>query len=326
MKKLIVFITITLIIAASFTVLSANATPEKSDENIQIGISKLISHPALDAIEEGIKDYLNENGIVAAYETQTANGEISTASSIAQLFKTKGKDLVVGIATPTAQALANVFTDIPVVFATVTDPEAAGLMGIENVAGTSDMVPVKEQLNLIERITGAKSIGMVYTSAESNGITLMETMRKACEEKGIELVTASVSNSAEVMMAAQSIIDRVDAMYVSTDNTVISAIASLSEVCSSNNVPLFSSDTTSSFGTEVLMAGGFDYYQSGRLTGEIIKRVLDGEKPEDIGTVYLDKLEIYINLDVAEKLGISIPDDIITDAVYIIENGNEITK
>lgn len=326
MKKLIVFITISLIIAASFTVLSANATPEKSDENIQIGISKLISHPALDAIEEGIKDYLNENGIIAAYETQTANGEISTASSIAQLFKTKGKDLVVGIATPTAQALANVFTDIPVVFATVTDPEAAGLMGIENVAGTSDMVPVKEQLNLIERITGAKSIGMVYTSAESNGITLMETMRKACEEKGIELVTASVSNSAEVMMAAQSIIDRVDAMYVSTDNTVISAIASLSEVCSSNNVPLFSSDTTSSFGTEVLMAGGFDYYQSGRLTGEIIKRVLDGEKPEDIGTVYLDKLEIYINLDVAEKLGISIPDDIITDAVYIIENGSEITK
>ena len=326
MKKLIVFITISLIIAASFTVLSANATPEKSDENIQIGISKLISHPALDAIEEGIKDYLNENGIVAAYETQTANGEISTASSIAQLFKTKGKDLVVGIATPTAQALANVFTDIPVVFATVTDPEAAGLMGIENVAGTSDMVPVKEQLNLIERITGAKSIGMVYTSAESNGITLMETMRKACEEKGIELVTASVSNSAEVMMAAQSIIDRVDAMYVSTDNTVISAIASLSEVCSSNNVPLFSSDTTSSFGTEVLMAGGFDYYQSGRLTGEIIKRVLDGEKPEDIGTVYLDKLEIYINLDIAEKLGISIPDDIITDAVYIIENGSEITK
>lgn len=326
MKKLIVFITISLIIAASFTVLSANATPEKSDENIQIGISKLISHPALDAIEKGIKDYLNENGVVAAYETQTANGEISTASSIAQLFKTKGKDLVVGIATPTAQALANVFTDIPVVFATVTDPEAAGLMGIENVAGTSDMVPVKEQLNLIERITGAKSIGMVYTSAESNGITLMETMRKACEEKGIELVTASVSNSAEVMMAAQSIIDRVDAMYVSTDNTVISAIASLSEVCSSNNVPLFSSDTTSSFGTEVLMAGGFDYYQSGRLTGEIIKRVLDGEKPEDIGTVYLDKLEIYINLDVAEKLGISIPDDILTDAVYIIENGNEITK
>lgn len=326
MKKLIVFITISLIIAASFTVLSANATPEKSDENIQIGISKLISHPALDAIEEGIKDYLNENGVVAAYETQTANGEISTASSIAQLFKTKGKDLVVGIATPTAQALANVFTDIPVVFATVTDPEAAGLMGIENVAGTSDMVPVKEQLNLIERITEAKSIGMVYTSAESNGITLMETMRKACEEKGIELVTASVSNSAEVMMAAQSIIDRVDAMYVSTDNTVISAIASLSEVCSSNNVPLFSSDTTSSFGTEVLMAGGFDYYQSGRLTGEIIKRVLDGEKPEDIGTVYLDKLEIYINLDVAEKLGISIPDDILTDAVYIIENGSEITK
>ena len=326
MKKVIALILILVIVAAaSLSVLSAQGNKE-TDGRIRIGISKLMAHPALDSIEQGIKDYLGEQGINAVYETQTANGEISTASSIAQLFQTEGKDIVVGIATPTAQALANVFQDIPVVYATVTDPESAGLVGLPNVCGTSDMVPVGEQLRIIEEVTGAKRLGMVYTSAESNGITLMETMRKACEEKGIELVTASVSNSAEVMMAAQSIIDRVDAMYVSTDNTVISAIASLSEVCSSNNVPLFSSDTTSSFGTEVLMAGGFDYYQSGRLTGEIIKRVLDGEKPEDIGTVYLDKLEIYINLDVAEKLGISIPDDIITDAVYIIENGSEITK
>ncbi len=321
MKKFIVVIS--LVIAAALTALFAQGSPEL-DGRLKIGISKLIAHPALDSIEQGIKDYLSDNGIDAVFETQTANGEISTAASIAQLFQTEGKDIVVGIATPTAQALANVFTETPVIFATVTDPESAGLLGLPNVCGTSDMVPVKEQLRLIEEVTGAKRIGMVYTSAEANGITLMEAMKAACEEQGIELVTASVSNSSEVMMAAQSIIDRVDAMYVSTDNTVISAIASLSEVCSGSSIPLFSADTTSSFGTEVLLAGGFDYYESGRLTGEVIKRVLDGEQPEAIGTLYLENLEIYVNLDTAAALGIEIPEDILKNASFIIKDGAEI--
>ena len=323
MKKLVTIILIAAITAASFTVLSANGAAE-DDGRLQIGISKLMVHPALDSIERGIKDYLEDSGIEAVYETQTANGEISTASSIAQLFQTEGKDIVVGIATPTAQALANVFQDIPVVYATVTDPESAGLVGLPNVCGTSDMVPVGEQLRIIEEVTGAKRLGMVYTSAESNGITLMEAMKEECMANGIELITASVSNSSEVMMAAQSIIDRVDAMYVSTDNTVISAIAALSAVCSENAVPLFSADTTSSFGTDVLIAGGFDYYQSGRLTGEVIKRILDGEEPVSIGTLYLENLEIYINLDVADTLGIAIPESILARASYVIRDGAEI--
>ncbi len=323
MKKIIAVLAAVIIAAASLTAVFAQGSAEM-DGRLQIGISKLMVHPALDSIEQGIKDYLGENGVDAVYETQTANGEISTASSIAQLFQTEGKDIVVGIATPTAQALANVFSDIPVVYATVTDPESAGLTGLANVCGTSDMVPVAEHLRLIEEVTGAKTVGMVYTSSESNGITLMEAMRAACEEAGVELVTASVSNSSEVMMAAQSIIDRVDAMYVSTDNTVISAIAALSEVCASSGVPLISADTTSSFGTEVLLAGGFDYYESGRLTGEVIKRILDGESPADIGTLYLENLEIYVNLDTAEKLGIEIPEDILADATYAIHDGAEI--
>lgn len=323
MKKLVTIILIAAITAASLTVLSANGAAE-DDGRLQIGISKLMVHPALDSIERGIKDYLEDSGIEAVYETQTANGEISTASSIAQLFQTEGKDIVVGIATPTAQALANVFQDIPVVYATVTDPESAGLVGLPNVCCTSDMVPVGEQLRIIEEVTGAKRLGMVYTSAESNGITLMEAMKEECMANGIGLITVSVSNSSEVMMAAQSIIDRVDAMYVSTDNTVISAIAALSAVCSENAVPLFSADTTSSFGTDVLIAGGFDYYQSGRLTGEVIKRILDGEEPASIGTLYLENLEIYINLDVADTLGIAIPESILARASYVIRDGAEI--
>ena len=249
----------------------------------------------------------------AEFETQNANGDISTAASIAQLFKEEGKDIVVGIATPTAQALANVFDDIPVVYATVTDPEEAGLTDLTNVCGTSDMVPVSVHLDLIEEITGAKTVGMVYTSAEANGITLMEAMKSACSDAGVELVTASVSNSAEVRQAVQSIIDRVDAMYVATDNTVISAIASLCD------------DVTSASGTQVLIAGGFDYYQSGLLTGQVIERILNGESPEEIGVVYLENLELYINLDEADRLGITIPESITADAKYIVRNGQELT-
>ena len=318
MKRIIISIIIFVMISSALLI---GKNIQSKPEAVKIGISKLMAHPALDSIEKGIKDYLLENGIDADVETQNANGDISTAVSIAQLFNTEKKDLVVGIATPTAQALANTFEDIPVVFATVTDPESAGLSGLENVAGTSDMVPVEEHLKIIEEVTGAERIGMIYTSGEANGITLMEAMKEACEKNGVELITASVSNSSEVKMAAESIIDRVDAMYEATDNTVISAIAAVSEVCMDNSVPLFSADVTSSFDTDVLIAGGFDYYASGKLTGEVIRRMLNGEEAKDIGTLYLEDLEILVNLDVATRLGIQIPDDIMQRARYVIENG-----
>ena len=314
MKKLAI-----LLIILFIGILPAAAEGAKEDGTLRIGIAKLLSHPALDSIEQGIEDYLRDAGIDAEIEVQNANGEISTAASIAQVFKTEGKDLVIGIATPTAQALANVFNDIPVIYSSVTDVKAAGLDGISNVCGVSDQVPAKEHYALIERITGAERIGMIYTSGEANGISAMEQMKSICEENGTELVMASVANSSEVRMAALSIIDRVDAMYVAIDNTVVSAIASLSDVCSDASIPLFSADVTSAEGTDVLLAGGFDYYASGRLTGEIVQRVLDGEKPEEIGTEYLTDLELYINTAVAADLDLEIPADIIADAKYLIE-------
>ena len=314
MRKLL--LSIILIISI---IVPVSAEGAREDGTLRIGISKLLSHPALDAIERGISDYLEDEGIDADIEVQNANGEISTAASIAQLFRTEGKDIVIGIATPTAQALANVFDDIPVIYSSVTDVKAAGLDGLPNVCGVSDQVPAAEHYRLIEEITEAERIGMVYTSGEANGISAMEQMAEICRENGTELVTASVSNSAEVRMAALSIIDRVDAMYVAIDNTVVSAIASLSDVCSDASVPLFSADVTSAEGTEVLLAGGFDYYASGRLTGEIVKRIINGESCENIGTEYLTDLELYVNLATAGKLGLDIPEGILGRAKYIIE-------
>ena len=292
----------------------------------KIGISKLLAHPALDAIEEGIKDYLDSTDYAFEYDVQNANGEVTAASQIAQVFKDEGTDLNIGIATPTAQALANVCVDTPLIYSSVTDPTAAGLVGkgMENIAGVSDMVPVAAHLSLIMQIVPElESLGMVYTSGEANGIVLMEAMKAAAEDEGVDLITASVANSSEVRMAAESIIDRVDAVYVATDNTVISAITALSDVCMAHRIPLFSADTTSSYGTDVLLAGGFDYYASGLLTGEIVERYLEGENLEDIGVVYLDQesLEIYLNMDVASALGLTIPETIADSAAIVVSGG-----
>ena len=261
MKRIIITL---FVLLSTFSSFSEGVREDYAQNKVyKIGISKLLAHPALDAIEEGIKDYLDSTGYAFEYDVQNANGEVTAASQIAQVFKDEGTDLNIGIATPTAQALANVCVDTPLIYSSVTDPTAAGLVGkgMENIAGVSDMVPVEAHLSLIMQIVPElESLGMVYTSGEANGIVLMEAMKAAAEDEGVDLITASVANSSEVRMAAESIIDRVDAVYVATDNTVISAITALSDVCMAHRIPLFSADTTSSYGTNVLLAGGFDYY------------------------------------------------------------------
>ena len=324
MKRIIITLFVLLSMFSSF---SEGVREDYAQKKVyKIGISKLLAHPALDAIEEGIKDYLDSTGYAFEYDVQNANGEVTAASQIAQVFKDEGTDLNIGIATPTAQALANVCVDTPLIYSSVTDPTAAGLVGkgMENIAGVSDMVPVAAHLSLIMQIVPElESLGMVYTSGEANGIVLMEAMKAAAEDEGVDLITASVANSSEVRMAAESIIDRVDAVYVATDNTVISAITALSDVCMAHRIPLFSADTTSSYGTDVLLAGGFDYYASGLLTGEIVERYLEGENLEDIGVVYLDQesLEIYLNMDVASALGLTIPETIADSAAIVVSGG-----
>ena len=324
MKRIIITL---FVLLSTFSSFSEGVREDYAQNKVyKIGISKLLAHPALDAIEEGIKDYLDSTGYAFEYDVQNANGEVTAASQIAHVFKDEGTDLNIGIATPTAQALANVCVDTPLIYSSVTDPTAAGLVGkgMENIAGVSDMVPVAAHLSLIMQIVPElESLGMVYTSGEANGIVLMEAMKAAAEDEGVDLITASVANSSEVRMAAESIIDRVDAVYVATDNTVISAITALSDVCMAHRIPLFSADTTSSYGTNVLLAGGFDYYASGLLTGEIVERYLDGENLEDIGVVYLDQesLEIYLNMDVASALGLTIPETIADSAAIVVSGG-----
>ena len=207
----------------------------KKDGQIKIGIAKIIQHPALDDIEKGVMDVIKENKINAVFDLQNANGDPNTAVQIANQYKVKKVDVAVGIATPVAVALATTLKDIPVVFGTVTDPLGAGLVdtlehGKNNVTGMSDAIPTVEHIKLFAKVTGIKKLGYIYTSNEANSVSALDLVKKGCEEAGLTLVTQAITQSSEVRQASETIVGRVDGIYLTTDNTVFSALPSLIDV------------------------------------------------------------------------------------------------
>lgn len=326
MCSLLVLFSVSLVLVSS----AFAANPPKK---VLIGISKIVAHPALDAVEKGIQDELAALKIAAEYDLQNANGDIGTASSISNKFKSEKVTLAVGIATPTAQSLVNTLKDTPVVFAAVTDPVKAGLVaslkkGEKTVTGVSDMTPVKQQVQLLLKIKKIKRLGHIYTSSEENAVVLAGVVKQACKELGIEYVETTVSKSSEVKEATQAIIRRVDALYISTDNTVVSAMSAVADVAMKNRVPIMSADPSSAESHPILAAWGFDYYKMGRATGKMIAEILKGKKPEQMPTRFMTKtsdIDLLVNLDVAKKLGLAIPKDIVKSANKIVENG-KLTK
>lgn len=329
-KKISVVCALLAVSLLSFSLVFAADPPRK----VLIGISKIVSHPALDAVEKGIQDELAAAKINATYDLQNANGDIGTAASIANKFHSEKVTLAVGIATPTSQSLVNTLKDTPVIFAAVTDPVKAGLVkslkkGEKYVTGVSDMTPVKQQIELLLKIKKVKRLGHIYTSSEENAVVLAAVVKQACKELGIEFVETTVSKSSEVKQAVQAIIRRVDALYISTDNTVVSAMSAVADVAMKNKVPIMSADPNSSEKYPVLAAWGFDYYKMGRTTGKLIVEILNGKKPEQIPTRFMTKtsdIDLLVNLDVARKLGLTIPKNVLKAANKIIENGKLTSK
>ncbi|MBO4758569.1 MAG: ABC transporter substrate-binding protein [Spirochaetaceae bacterium] len=328
MKKLIL---LTMIAGLVF----ASCKAKKTDSNqVKIGIAKIVQHPALDDAEQGIIDVINENGINAEFDLQNANGDVNTAAQIASQYKVKNVDVAVGIATPVAIALSTTLKDTPVVFGTVTDPVGAGLVdtvehGKNNVTGMSDAIPTVEHIKLFAKITGIKTLGYIYTSNEANSVSALELVKQGCEEAGLDLVTQAISQSSEVKQAAETIINRVDGIYLTTDNTVFSAIASLVDVFGRAKKPIFSGDVTAAKDGGIFMASGFNYYKAGRATGEIVVKILKGEKPDTIPVRFMTEpsdSDLLIDLDAAKACGISIPEDLKNSANMIFENGKLIEK
>lgn len=318
-----------LLIFCALLVFSCGSESDKEAGAIKIGIAKVVQHEALDQVEQGIIDVINESGLDVQYDLQNANGDINTAAQIANKYKTEKVDVAVGIATPVAVALANSIKDIPIVFGTITDPVGAGLVttldrGEGNITGMSDAIPTREHIKLFKELAGIKTLGYIYTSNEANSISSLNLVEEACRENSIELVTQSITTSAEVQQAAVSIVDRVDGIYLTTDNTVFSALPSLLQVFEKAKKPVFSGDVTGAKQGGCFAAYGFNYYKAGRATGEIVLEILNGKSPAEIPVRFMTEKEdsdILFDLDAAKNCGIEIPSDLLENATMIIKDG-----
>ncbi|MDR0378294.1 MAG: ABC transporter substrate-binding protein [Spirochaetaceae bacterium] len=314
--------------------MSAGGRDQGASKQVRIGIAKIVQHEALDAIETGIQDGLKARGIDAVYDLQNANGDMNTAAQIANKFKNDKVNVAVGIATPIAVALANTITDTPVVFAGITDPVGVHLVssldnGTGNVTGLSDAIPTGEHIALFKEIAGIKTLGYIYTSSEANSISALAQVEEACSVQGIQLVTQAISTSAEVRQAAEAVVNRVDGIYLTTDNTVFSALSSLIQVFGAAKKPIFSGDVTGALNGGCMIAMGFNYYKAGVAAGNIVADILEGAKPADIPVKFLtepSESDILFDLDAARTCGITIPGQYLSAANYLFENGKLTSK
>lgn len=293
---------------------------------LTIGITQIVEHPALDAARQGFIDRMTELGYTdATYDIQSAQGDQGTAITIAQKFQADGVDIVLAIATPAAQAAAQVIRDIPILITAVTDPVEAELVdSIErpgtNVTGTSDLTPVKSQLELLqELVPTARRVGVIYNAGEVNSVVQVDIAKAAAKELGLTIVEATATNSGEVFQAAQSLVGRVDALYVPTDNTAVSAIESVIIVAEQAKLPLITGEDLS-VESGALATVGLDYYVLGRQTADIAHRVLQGADPAETPIEYLDDMNIVINLGAAKRMGVTVSDDLLKQASQIFEN------
>ncbi|GHU80682.1 ABC transporter substrate-binding protein [Spirochaetia bacterium] len=296
---------------------------------IRIGIAKIVQHVALDACEQGIIDALEARGVKAEIDRQNANGDANTAAQIAAKFKSDRVNVAVGIATPVAVALANTIKDVPVVFSVVTDPVGAGLVstlekGQGNVTGLSDAIPTGDHIALFKELANIKTLGYIYTSSEANSISALALVEAACKNLGLQLVTQSINASAELRQAAQSIVNRVDGVYLTTDNTVFSALPALIQVFQTAKKPIFSGDVTGAMNGGCVIASGFNYYKAGVATGNMVADILGGKQPADTPVKFLtdpSESDLLFDLDAAKNCGITIPARYLDMANMIFENG-----
>lgn len=298
-----------------------STTDTEANKSVKIGAATIVSHPSLDLIYDGVKEGLAEAGYVEGENLEIAlenpQGDMSTLTSIANTYAQGDEDLYVAIATPPAVALAQVITDKPIVFASVTDPVAAGLVDSMdkpggNVTGTSDQIPPDRQLAVLQEILPElETLGIVYTSSEVNAEVQAKAMQEAAEAAGITVKVATIVNANELGQAAESL--DVDAYWTANDNAVISALESLLQVAEANKRFVFTSDADSvtrgagaSFST--------DYKAQGLQTATMIAKILDGADPADVPVEIQKGLELTINPEAAKRMGVELPQSIIDQA------------
>ena len=297
-------------------------------ETRTVAITQIVEHPALDACRTGVRDELAAQGYKEGENLrwiyENAQGNPATAAQIAKKFAGEQPDVIVAITTPSAQTVAASVRGIPVVFAAVTDPVGAKLVKSLDkpgkfTTGTTDMLPLERHLELVKRVVpGVKRIGTLYNPGEANSVSLVKRLKSVASAQGLEVVEAVATKTSEILNAAKSLVGKVDAIYLLTDNTVISAVEAVIQVGERNKLPVIAADTDT-VKRGAVAAYGFNYYDVGRQTGKIVARILKGESPANIPVQGVEKLELYVNPKAAERMGITLDETLIKEAKAVVE-------
>ncbi|MFN8456678.1 MAG: ABC transporter substrate-binding protein [Anaerolineae bacterium] len=310
----------------SATAAPAVQTAPEEGRVYKLGYSVIVEHPSLqkgfEGILAGLKKAGFEEGQNLEIDLQNAQGEVANTRSIAEKFVADKVDLIIGHTTPSAQAAVQVAegTDIPVVFFGISDPVGAGLVASveepsgSNVTGEWGPVPYRELFDLYaEVLPTMKKVGVLYNAGESNSVAAIEQVKAIAEEKGYEVVEATVASSADVKTAAESLIGQVDAIVLPQDNTVVSALDAVVQVAEQNQIPLFPMDPDS-VKAGAIAAVASDPVTDGVITGILIARMLLGEQPGDITPIIPSQYDVYVNSAAAEKMGVTVPQAVLDQA------------
>jgi len=292
----------------------------KKNKLIKVGVIQLVEHSALDANYKGFVDGLAEAGYIDGenikIDYQNAQGEQANCVTIAQKFVNGKDDLIFAIATPAAQAVANLTKKIPIVISSVTDPESAKLVKSNknpgtNVTGTSDLTPCAAQMELITKLfPNAKTVGMIYCSSEQNSMFQVKLAEEACDKLGLKYVEATVSNSNEIQQVTQSLCQKVDVIYSPTDNMIAAGMPLVAKIAIENKKPVICGEEG------MVTAGGLatygiNYYELGKQSAKMAVEILNGKKPATMPIQYLDVCDFVVNQETAKAIGVTINSDLL---------------
>ncbi|HFI0451807.1 TPA: tryptophan ABC transporter substrate-binding protein [Streptococcus suis] len=317
-----------MVVAALFMTQKEQSSQSASSEKVKIGVLQFVTHDSLDEIYKGIKAGLEEGGYSTTdnleIDFMNAEADQSQVQTMSKKLVDNGNELLIGIATPAAQGLANATTELPIIMGAVTDPVGANLVSNlknpgGNITGVSDQTPVADAVSLIKEITpDAKTIGVLYSSNEDNSKIQVAEFKAAAEEAGYTVLEYAVASSNELASTVEVATSKADVLFTPVDNTVASAFSTVVSVANKTKTPIFTS-------VEDMVEGGgiasvtLSQYDLGVATGKMAAKILDGANPGDTPVQIFNEGTIVVNQKVAKELGIALSDDVINQASKVIE-------
>ncbi|HFI0618575.1 TPA: tryptophan ABC transporter substrate-binding protein [Streptococcus suis] len=317
-----------MVVAALFLTQKEQNNSTNSTAKVKIGVLQFVTHDSLDEIYKGIKAGLEEGGYTTtenlSIDFMNAEGDQSQVQTMSKKLVDNGNELLIGIATPAAQGLANATTELPIIMGAVTDPVGANLVTDlknpgGNITGVSDQTPVADTVSLIKEITpDAKTIGVLYSSNEDNSKIQVAEFKAAAEDAGYTVLEYAVASSNELASTVEVASSKVDALFTPVDNTVASAFSTVVSVANKSKTPIFTS-------VEDMVEGGgiasvtLSQYDLGVATGKMAAKILDGANPADTPVQIFNEGTVVVNQKVAKELGITLSDDVINQASKVIE-------